>query len=78
MGKEPHSKTYKELQNIMKFKVEFPLLISVAVEHICEKIPLTPEEFIVDTVAEILDILIEKISGDCYDFLDKYKDFSKE
>jgi len=74
---KPRNIPHKEPEENITVEAEFPLLISEAIEYICEEIPLTPEEFIVDTVNGEIDILIDNVKEDCYDFLDKYKDFSK-
>ena len=77
VGVQPRNIPYKEPGKNIKVEAEFPLLISEAIEYICDEIPLTPEEFIVDIVNGEIDIFIDKIKEGCYDFLEKYKDFSK-
>ena len=59
-----------------EIEAEFPLLISKAIDYVCDEIPLTPEEFIEDTINwSIVNIMVH-IKKERYDFLDKYKDFS--
>lgn len=74
---QPRNTTHKKPEKNKTVEAEFPRLISVAIEYVCDEIPLTPEEFIVDTVNGEIDSLIDNIKEGCYDFLAKYKDFSK-
>ncbi|MBA7544751.1 hypothetical protein ES705_37112 [subsurface metagenome] len=69
--------TREKNEKINEIEAEFPLLVSKAIDYICDEISLTHEEFIEDTINwEIVDIM-DHIKEDRYDFLDKYKDFSK-
>ncbi len=77
VGVQPRSVPHKEPEKNVIVEAEFPLLISGAIECLCDKIPLTAEEYIVDLVNEEICILIDNIKDRCYDFLGKYKDFSK-
>ena len=77
IGVQPRNIPHKEPGKNIKVEAEFPRLISEAIEYVCDEIPLTPEEFIVDTVNEEIDILIDNIKEGCYDFLAKCKDFPK-
>ncbi len=74
---QPHNIPHKEPGKNIKVEAEFPLLISKAIEYICEEIPKTPEKFIVDTINGEIDILIDTVKEGCYDFLATYKNFSK-
>ncbi len=64
-------------EKISEIEAEIPLLISEAIDYVCDEISLTPEEFIEDTINWAIIDLIDRIKKDNYDFLDKYKDFSK-
>ncbi len=77
IGIQPTNKIQKEAGKIEVVEVEFPLLISNAIEYICDKIPLTPEEFIEDTLKWSIDDLLNNVKDRDYGFLLKYKDFSK-
>jgi len=57
--------------------VEIPPLISAAVEDLCDKIPLAPEEFMEDIMKWSINNIVGKIKKGEFEFLDKYKDFSK-
>ena len=74
---QPHDIPDKKPEKDIKVEAKFPLLVSKAIEYLCDIIPLTPEEFIVDIVTEKLNLLIDNIEENCYEFLTKYKDFSK-
>jgi len=69
--------THEANEKINEIEAEFPLLISKAIDYFCDKIPLTPEEFIVDTINEEIDLSIDNVKEGCYNFLGRYKDFSK-
>ena len=64
-----------EKKNIIE--AEFPLLVSKAVQGICDEIPYTPEEFIEDIMKWSIDDIIDSIKKGRYDFLGKYKDFTE-
>lgn len=64
-------------EKINEIKAEFPLLISKAIDYVCDEIPLTPEKFIEDTINWAIVDIMDHIKEDRYNFLDKYKDFSK-
>ena len=74
---QPHNNINKKSGKGITVEAKFPLLVSKAIEYLCDIIPLTPEEFIVDIVTEKLNLLIDNIEENCYEFLTKYKDFSK-
>lgn len=77
VGVQSNNNTREANEKFNEIEAEFPLLISEAIDYVCDAIPLTPEEFIEDTINwEIVDIM-DHIKEDRYDFLDKYKDFSK-
>ena len=77
VGVQPCNVHHNGPEKNVKVEADFPRLISEAIEYVCDEIPLTPEGFIVDTVTEEIDVLIVKVKEGCYDFLAKYKDFSK-
>lgn len=74
---QPRIKTNKKTEKGTPIEIKFPHLVSVAVEYLCDIIPLTPEIFIVDIVTEKINLLLNNIEDNCYEFLNSYKDFSK-
>ncbi|MEE9379698.1 MAG: hypothetical protein V3V33_16860 [Candidatus Lokiarchaeia archaeon] len=76
-SEQPTGKTPKASEKKITIEIEFPHLISKAIWHLTDEIPPTPEEFIEDTVKWSIADIISKIKKYEYDFLDKYKDFSK-
>lgn len=72
-----HSPTHENTDKNNIVETELPLLVSEAIENICDEIPLTPEGFLTDIVTWTIDILIDNVKEGCYDFLGKYKTFSK-
>lgn len=77
VGGQPIDTTHKNFEKYDEINVEFPFSIFEVIEIICDDIPLTPEEFIEDTVTWTIKDIIENITKGRYHFLDKYKDFSK-
>lgn len=77
IGIQSANKIQKEAGKLVSVDVEIPLLISNAIEYICDKIPLTPKEFIEDTLKWSIDDLLNNVKDRNYGFLLKYKDFSK-
>ena len=77
VGSQPIDNIHKNFEKNNEIKVEFPHSIFKVIENICDNIPLTPEEFIEDTVTWTINDIIENIKKGRYHFLDKYKDFSK-
>lgn len=57
--------------------IEIPPMVSKAVEDLCKEIPSTLEEFIEDIVKWSIHDVVSKIKKGEFDFLVKYKDFSK-
>lgn len=58
-------------------EINFPQLILDAIRIYCDEIPLTVEEFIQDTLEWYVDDLVRKVKKGEFDFLEKFKDFSK-
>jgi len=77
VGVQSSDNTRETNEKFNEIEAEFPLLISKAIDYICDKIPLTPEEFIVNTINRENGFLLDNVEEDCYAFLGKYKDFSK-
>lgn len=77
VGVQSSNNTREANEKSNEIEAEIPLLISKAIDYICDKIPLTPEEFIEDTINWAIGDIMDRIKEDRYDFLDKYKNFSK-
>ncbi|TKJ23159.1 MAG: hypothetical protein CEE42_12220 [Promethearchaeota archaeon Loki_b31] len=77
VGVQSSNNTRETNEKFNEIKAEFPLLISEAIDYLCDEIPLTPEEFIVDTINGEIDFLLDNVKEGYYNFLGKYKDFSK-
>ncbi len=56
---------------------EIPTSISKAVEDLCNEIHSTPEEFMEDIMKWSIKDIVGQIKKGEFEFLDKYKDFSK-
>ena len=77
VGIQPPEIPQEILKKNCTVNVESPPLISKTVEDLCKEIPPTPEEFIEDLMKWSIDDIMNKIKKSEFEFLDKYKDFSK-
>ena len=74
---KPVDDNHETTEKNITIETDIPPLISKAIKHICDEIPLVQEEFIEDTVSWTIKDVLNKIKEDDYRFLGKYKDFSK-
>jgi len=67
----------EEVEKNTILEVHIPCLISKPIEYFCEEIPVTPEKFIEEIVSSAMNRIMEDIKEENYEFLGKYKKFSR-
>ena len=77
VGIQPFNTSHEISEKKSSINVEIPPLISKAVEDLCNEIHSTPEEFMEDIMKWSINNIVGQIKKGEFEFLDKYKDFSK-